>query len=315
MTKHELTQQIKQKALELGFTDVGIIPAQAFKDEEFNYLENWLKQGHHADMDWMTNNLDIRKNPTSDKLLPDAKSIVCLTINYFNENSPPEETALKIAKYARGKDYHKVIKKRLKQLLKEVQKLEPGINGRGLTDSAPMLERPLAVKSGLGWVGKNGNLISKRHGSFIFLAQLVLDTELDYDIPSTRFNHCGTCTRCIDSCPTDAIIRDATIDANKCIAYWTIENRTEDHFPEEIKHNLNGWIFGCDICQDVCPWNIKFAKPTRDDELKALPHNELVDKEAILNMREDEFSEIYQNSPVKRTGLNNLQRNIQEAQK
>ena len=307
----QLTTAIKAKALELGFDAVGIIPASALSESEKQPLRDWLAAGHQAEMQWMVNHLEKRLDPAS--LMENTQSIVCVAMNYYvpDEFNTDDPSVLKIAKYARGTDYHNVLKDRLKELLAFVQNIDPTIKGRALTDSAPIWERALASKAGIGWVGKNGNVLLKNKGSFYFLGELLLDVALESD-EAFNANHCGSCTRCIDACPTDAIVNDGVVDSRKCISYWTIEYKGEQ-FPKEISENLNGWIFGCDICQDVCPWNIKFAQPTPEAQFQPRPWNLTPQAEAILALDTETFREQHRKSPIKRTKLAGLQRNVREA--
>jgi len=304
--KTKLKNFIQQRALELGFAKVGITSAQPFDESIPARLNSWLSAGYQAEMQWMVTHLNLRLNPAS--LMENTQSIVCVAMNYHNEI---ETGDLKIAQYARGSDYHKVVKKKLKQLLKDIQAYAPGIKGRPLTDSAPILEKPLAVQAGLGWLSKNGNVILPEHGSFLFLGEILLDVDLEPDAPFET-DHCGQCTRCIDACPTDAIVQDGVVDANRCISYWTIEYKGE-RFPDNIRENLNGWIFGCDICQDVCPWNHKFATPTTEPDFQPRPWNITPNATEILNLTLDDFNTRYMSSPVKRAKLPGLQRNVREA--
>ena len=309
--KTALSAAIKAKARQLGFTAVGIIPASVLSQRDQHPLRDWLSKGYQAEMDWMANHLEKRLDPGS--LMDGTRSIVCVAMNYFNEDAYDREdtAALKIAKYARGTDYHYVVKDKLKLLLAAIQELAPNSKGRALTDSAPIWERALATKAGLGWVGKNGNLINSKHGSFLFLGELLLDIDLDCDTPM-HTQHCGTCTRCIDACPTEAIVQNSVIDSRKCISYWTIEYKGES-FPNAISNNLNGWLFGCYICQDVCPWNIKFAQPTAEPLFEPRPWNQTPLAPEILALDEETFRERYRKSPLKRTKLAGLKRNIAEA--
>lgn len=311
LDKTALTRWIRDKALALGFDQVGVISATAFSETEAAFLPHWLAQGYQADMQWMVTHLEKRLNPAS--LMERTRSIVCVAMNYYTpdayDDTDPE--ALKIAKYARGTDYHTVLKDRLKQLLAEIQQVSPDVQGRALTDSAPIVEKPLAAKAGLGWVGKNGNLILPGRGSWYFLGELLLDVELDYDVEAIA-HQCGRCRRCIDACPTGAIVEDGVVDANRCLSYWTIEYKGEA-FPQAITENLNGWIFGCDICQDVCPWNIRFATPTREEAFQPRPLNVRPDAQTLLALDEESFREAYRKSPVKRAKLAGLQRNVRHA--
>jgi epoxyqueuosine reductase len=307
----ELTRLLKEKALRLGFAKVGMIPAEPFRNGEAERLNAWLAQGFQAEMEWMVTHYDKRSDPAS--LMEGTRSILCVAMNYFtpDDYNPGDPKALKIAKYARGTDYHHVLKDRLKELLAFAQTLSPGLQGRALTDSAPIMEKPLAVKAGLGWMGKNGNVILPGQGSFFFLGELLLNVELAYDATPID-NHCGNCRRCIDACPTEAIVDAAVIDANRCISYWTIEYKGE-RFPDNIQNNLSGWIFGCDICQDVCPWNIKFAQPTPEPAFQPRPLNQTPDASVLLALDEDAFREHFRKSPIKRTKLAGLRRNLRMA--
>ena len=306
----DLTAFIKQTAIRLGFDKVGVIPAEPVSDETAAHLMTWLGLGYHAEMQWMAAHTEKRLNPAA--LMPNARSIVCVAMNYQPRKSPvPMSGQLKIARYARGSDYHDVLKKRLRQLLAEIRQIAPDVQGRAVTDSAPIMEKPLAVKAGLGWIGKNANLITRDRGSWVFLGELLLDIALDYD-RHTEPNHCGRCRRCIDACPTGAIVQDGVIDANRCIAYWTIESKQET-FPESISQHLNGWIFGCDICQEVCPWNVKFAKETDEPAFQPRTININPDADRLLNLTEEAFRTHYRKSPIKRTKRIGLQRNIRYA--
>jgi epoxyqueuosine reductase len=311
LSKTELTRLLKEKALQLGFAKVGIIPAEPFQQGEADYLSLWLEKGYQAEMAWMVTHYDKRRDPAS--LMEGTRSILCVAMNYYtqDEYNAADPTALKIAKYARGTDYHYVVKDRLKALLAYAQTLSPDCAGRALTDSAPIMEKPLAVKAGIGWQGKNGNVILPGQGSFFFLGELLLTVELDYDVTPVA-NHCGSCRQCIDACPTDAIVGEGVIDANRCISYWTIEYKGEQ-FPQVIQENLNGWIFGCDICQDVCPWNIRFAKPTEEPLFQPRPLNQKPDLDELMALDEEAFKEHYRKSPVKRPKIQGLRRNLNMA--
>lgn len=312
MHKTELTRRIKDEAQALGFEAVGILPAVVL-DEEAARLSTWLDKGFHADMDWMAAHREMRANPSL--LMPEAKSIVCVAMNYYTPDPDPFPVgSVKIAKYARGKDYHKLIRGRLVQLLKAIQALLPDqeVRGRAVTDSAPLMDRPLAIRAGLGWQGKNGNLIHPRLGSFLFLGELLLNIELESEATQPLTDHCGRCTRCLEACPTDAIPQPGVIDSNRCIAYWTIESDAEQ-FPADIAANLQSWAFGCDICQDVCPWNQKFAHPTQDPAFAPRPLTVAPVAEALLALDEATFTEAFANSPLQRTGLQNLHRNVRAA--
>lgn len=297
------TAFIKQTAVQLGFDHCGI--ARAVKlDEDAKKLERWLQKGMHGSMHYMEKYFDLRIDPT--RLVPGAKSVITLLKNYFPEKEHQTEGP-KISKYAYGKDYHEVIKKQLNEFLLLIKNKVGDIQGRGFVDSAPVLERSWAQRSGLGWVGKNGNLITKQSGSFFFIATLITDLELEYDDPFAK-DYCGTCTRCIDACPTDAILPEKVIDGSKCISYFTIELK-EMLIPSEMKGKFDNWLFGCDTCQDVCPWN-RFGKPTTEKEFRPLP--------AILNlstkewneMTEEGFKKLFKDSPIKRAKFSGIQRNL-----
>ena len=299
---------IKRSATDLGFDYCGISKA-VFLNEDARRLETWLQKGMHGNMQYMENHFDMRVDPV--KLVPGAKSVITLLLNYFPEKKQSPSLP-KISKYAYGEDYHDVIRDKLKMLI-ELIKLEVGeINGRGFVDSAPVLERTWAQKSGLGWIGKNGNLINKQQGSYFFIATLIIDLALEYEDAFAK-DYCGTCTKCIDSCPTDAILPDKVIDGSKCISYFTIELK-DALIPEKMKGQFDNWLFGCDVCQDVCPWN-RFAKPT--NEIKFTPIPEILnfstsDWEALS---EESFKIIFNNSPIKRTKYKGIKRNLQFIQK
>ncbi|MCD8528934.1 MAG: tRNA epoxyqueuosine(34) reductase QueG [Chitinophagales bacterium] len=295
------TEIVKETAKRFGFDEVGIsIPK--FLDEEAYKVEQWLKQGHHGEMDYMANHFDVRLDPT--KLLPGAKSIISLSYNYFPKQTQNPK-APKLAKYAYGKDYHKVIKKKLKQLVQELQEKIGNFHARIFTDSAPILERVWAEKSGLGWVGKNTLLLTKGKGSFFFLAEIVCDLELIPDGPVK--NYCGTCTKCIDACPTQALYAPYKMDASKCISYLTIELKNQ--IPEHFKGKMENWMYGCDICQDVCPIN---ARATPHQEEKFIAKNEVLDKtkQEWQEITEEIFDTLFEGSAVKRTKFEGLKRNI-----
>jgi epoxyqueuosine reductase len=294
---------VKQTAAALGFDYCGIAKAEKL-DDEARRLESWLNKGFNGNMAYMNNYFDLRVDPT--KLVPGAKSVITLLLNYF----PAEQqtaVAPRISKYAYGKDYHEVIREKLKNFLKTLQQNIGEINGRGFTDSAPVLERSWAVKSGLGWVGKNGNLISKKQGSFFFIATLITDLELEPDDPFVR-DYCGTCTKCIDSCPTEAILPNKVIDGSKCISYFTIELK-DMLIPDEMKGKFENNMFGCDICQDVCPWN-RFSKP--NNEIEFTPLNEVLyfSKNDWEELTEESFKIIFKKSPLKRSKFEGIKRNL-----
>ena len=298
------TLYIKKCALALGFESCGIAKAQKL-DDDARRLENWLNQGKHGTMQYMENHFDLRVDPT--KLVPGAKSVITLLLNYF----PSEQQDLQapsIAKYAYGNDYHEVIRTKLKILLEQIRSKIGEINGRGFVDSAPVLERTWATKSGLGWIGKNGNLINKRQGSFFFIATLIVDIKLDYDDAVAK-DYCGSCTRCIDTCPTGAILPGKVIDGSKCISYYTIELK-DQLMPGELKNDFNNWMFGCDVCQDVCPWN-RFSKPTNEIMFKPIPEILNLSTSQWEEMSEETFKIVFKNSPLKRSKFAGIKRNLQ----
>lgn len=300
--KEQYSKLIKTHAKRLGFDSCGIAKAD-FLEEEAPKLEQWLKNGFYGEMQYMKNHFDKRLDP---RLLVDgAKSVISLSYNYFPAEVQQNDT-YKIAKYAYGEDYHHIVKDKLFELLEVIRDEIGEINGRCFVDSAPVMERVWAERAGLGWAGKNSLLIQKRKGSFFFLAELIIDLELAYNYPF-KTDHCGNCTRCIDTCPTQAILPNNTIDAKKCISYLTIELR--DNIPEQFKYEMNDWVFGCDICQDVCPWN-KASKPHKEPFFN--PKEKLLDmnKNDWNELTEETFKKVFKKSAVKRTKYNGLIRNI-----
>jgi epoxyqueuosine reductase len=294
--------RIKQKAAALGFFSCGIAQA-GFLEEEAPRLEKWLNKGMHGEMAYMANHFDKRLDPT--KLVPGAKSVISLLYNYFPPAVQIDPEAPKISKYAYGRDYHKVLKKRLKPLMQFMQEEFGDIHMRCFVDSAPVLEKTWAQKAGLGWVGKNANLLSKQVGSFFFITEIITDLELKPDAPTT--DHCGTCRKCIDACPTDAIVEPYVVDGSRCISYFTIE--LKDAIPPGVEGKFENWAFGCDICQDVCPWN-RFSKPHSEPEFG--PNAQLLEmrRKDWVEMNELLFDELFQGSAVKRTKYEGLKRNI-----
>jgi epoxyqueuosine reductase len=298
-----LSRFIKTTAAQLGFASCGIAKAQRL-DDDARRLEKWLGSGMHGSMQYMEKYFDLRIDPT--QLVPGAQSVITLLLNYY-----PAETqntaAPKISKYAYGKDYHEVIREKLNTLLLLLKEQAGEVAGRGFVDSAPVLERTWAQRSGLGWVGKNGNLIHPKTGSFFFIATLITDLALEYD-PAFAHDHCGTCTRCIDACPTQAILPNKVVDGSKCISYFTIELK-ELLIPETEKGRLDNWAFGCDTCQDVCPWN-RFAKPHTEPAFTPLPEILHFDTGQWQALTEKAFKEIFRQSPVKRAKYGGLMRNL-----
>ncbi|MEO6133054.1 MAG: tRNA epoxyqueuosine(34) reductase QueG [Saprospiraceae bacterium] len=329
------TQKLKELASRLGFMGVGISKAERL-DEEAKQLEAWLKKGYHGEMGYMANHFDLRVDPT--KLVPGAKSVVSLIYNYFPEPLPlnplkgtlnfsnnsqlttddsqltlhdsqltTHNSQFKISKYAYGQDYHKVVRRKLKELVSELRTVVGDFKGRVFVDSAPVMERDWAKRSGQGWIGKNTLLIHPKKGSYFFLAELILDIELAYDHPIR--DHCGTCTKCIDACPTEAISPEGyVLDGSKCISYLTIELKS--NIPDEFKGKMDDWIFGCDICQEVCPWN-RFSKPHNEPAFQMDENVTGLKNEDWLEMTEEVFDKLFSKSPIKRTGFRGLKRNTQ----
>ena len=302
MNKANQSQFIKDEAKRLGFLSCGISKAE-FLEVEAPRLEKWLKNNAHGEMQYMENHFDKRLDPT--KLVEGSKSVISLLLNYYPQEEQTENS-FKLSKYAYGTDYHFVIKDKLKQLLHFIQDEIGEVGGRAFVDSAPVLDKAWAAKSGLGWIGKHSNLLTQQVGSFYFIAELIIDLELDYDTPTT--DHCGTCTACIDACPTQAITEPYVVDGSKCISYFTIE--LKENIPTDFKGQFDDWMFGCDVCQDVCPWN-KFSKSHSEPLFN--PHPELLEmtKKDWEEITEDTFNKVFQKSAVKRTKYSGLIRNIQ----
>ena len=303
MNKTQITTDLKVQALKLGFLNCGVSKAD-FLEEEAPRLERWLKNNHHGKMGYMERNFDKRLDPR--KLVPGAKSVISLTYSYHSKKEQSDPKVPKVAMYAYGKDYHQILKKKLRLLMEHLKKTVGDINGRVFVDSAPIMERQWAAKSGLGWIGKNTLLLNRKAGSYFFIAELIIDLDLEYDGPTT--DHCGTCTACIDACPTQAIYDPYKMDASKCISYLTIELR--DEIPQEFKSSMENWVFGCDICQQVCPWN-KFAQEHNEPEFEPdgqwFHFNESQWEEMTL----DVFNKVFKNSAVKRTKFKGLKRNLE----
>jgi len=299
--KEKHTQFIKSEALRLGFLSCGISKA-GFLEEEAPRLESWLKNKSQGEMSYMENHFDKRLNPIL--LVDGARSVISLLLNYYPSEIQIADT-YKISKYAYGQDYHYVIKEKLKELLDSIQTEIGEVYGRAFVDSAPVLDKAWAAKSGLGWIGKNSNLLTKSVGSFYFIAELIVDLDLEYD--SATSDHCGTCTACIDSCPTTAIIAPYVVDGSKCISYFTIE--LKNNIPQEVKGKFEEWAFGCDICQDVCPWN-RFSKAHEEPLFNPNPDLLSMTKKDWREISEEVFKEVFKNSAVKRTKLEGLKRNI-----
>ena len=301
-SKNHNTSLIKAEAKRLGFLSCGISKAQ-FLEAEAPRLEKWLKNNMHGEMQYMENHFDKRLDPT--KLVEDSKSVISLLLNYYPSQ---EQTAnsYKLSKYAFGTDYHFVIKDKLKSLLNFIQDEIGDVSGRAFVDSAPVLDKAWAAKSGLGWIGKHSNLLTQQVGSFYFIAELIIDLDLEYDLPTT--DHCGTCTACIDACPTQAIAEPYVVDGSKCISYFTIE--LKENIPTEFKGQFDDWMFGCDVCQDVCPWN-RFSKSHNEPLFNPNPELLSMTKKDWEEITEEVFKKIFKDSAVKRTKFSGLKRNIQ----
>ncbi len=294
-----------QKAKAVGFDLVGFASACELKNEIEN-LEGWLSRGYQAGMSYMERNIDKRRNVKN--ILPEAKSVISLAINYYTEKkySGGFQNG-KVSRYAWGVDYHLILWDKLSLLEKELKEIDPQFESKSYVDTGPAMDKVWAVKAGLGWLGKNTNVINKNFGSWIFLSTIITNYEFEYS--QTIPDFCGTCTACIDACPTDAIVSEYLVDANKCISYLTIENKNE--IPEKFKGKFENWIFGCDICQEVCPWNIKFSEVTQQKDFYPVQGNDELSLDEVLNMNEEEFKTRFERSPIKRTKLKGLKRNAE----
>ncbi len=299
--KEKYTQIIKAESKRLGFLSCGISKAE-FLELEAPRLENWLNQNMQGQMSYMENYFDKRLNPTL--LVDGAKSVISLLLNYYPAELQSQDS-YKISKYAYGQDYHHVIKEKLTELLHFIQTDIGEVSGRAFVDSAPVLDKAWAAKSGLGWIGKNSNLITQKVGSFYFIAELIIDLELEYDSPTT--DHCGSCTACLDACPTEAIVAPYVVDGSKCISYFTIE--LKDNLPQEMKGKFDDWMFGCDVCQDVCPWN-RFSKPHNEPLLRATPEILSYSKSDWEEITNETFQKVFKNSALKRTKYEGIKKNI-----
>jgi epoxyqueuosine reductase len=297
------TQQIKSFARNLGFDYCGIARAQRL-DDDARRLEQWLNKGLHGTMQYMENHFDLRIDPA--KLVPGARSVITLLLNYYPAQQQVAD-APRIAKYAYGKDYHEVIRAKLHALLALMNEHIGEVHGRGFVDSAPVLERSWAQRSGLGWIGKNGNLLNKQQGSFFFIATLITDMELDYDDPMAK-DYCGTCRKCIESCPTDAILENKVVDGSRCIAYFTIELK-EMLIPDNMQGRFENWLFGCDTCQDVCPWN-RFSSPSLVSDFTPVAEILNFTTKEWKSLTEESFRKIFRHSPLKRAKFQGIQRNL-----
>ncbi|MCK4661743.1 MAG: tRNA epoxyqueuosine(34) reductase QueG [Bacteroidales bacterium] len=301
--KLEYSNIIKTEAKRLGFVDCGISKVQYLKNEEI-YLKEWLDKDMHGEMKYMENHFEKRLDPS--KLVEGAKSIISVLFNYYSSENQKDTDAPKISKYAYGKDYHHIIKNKLNKLLHFINSNITKVNGRYFTDSAPVLERVWAKEAGLGWIGKNSLLINKKYGSFCFIGELIIDIELEYDKPIK--DYCGTCNKCVESCPVNAIIKPFVVDASKCISYFTIEKK--GNIPDNMKGKFNNWIFGCDICQNVCPWNKKLET---NYENAFIPKQEMLKmtKNDWYNLTQEKFNLLFKDSPIQRTKYSGLKRNIE----
>lgn len=298
------SQIIKTKAKELGFDSCGISKAD-FLEEEAKHLETWLKQNAHGEMSYMENYFDKRTDPR--KLVEGAKSIISLSLNYYNPEKQEDSEAPKISMYAYGKDYHDVIKDKLKRLVADLKSEIGDFQERHFTDSAPVMDKAWAKRSGIGWMGKNTNIIHPKAGSYFFLAEIICDLDLEYD--NAMKDYCGTCTQCIDACPTGAIIKPYVVDGSKCISYFTIELKDQMPIPDEFKGKMDHWMFGCDVCQEVCPWN-RFSKPHQTEEFTPTFSLLNMTKDNWQMLKEEEFNSLFKHSAVKRTKYKGLKRNI-----
>ncbi|HET6399920.1 MAG TPA: tRNA epoxyqueuosine(34) reductase QueG [Candidatus Kapabacteria bacterium] len=305
MNRREITKIIKRKAIEIGFTKAGVTTAEPF-DDAADRFSAWVAGGAHGLMKWMERDHDKRRDVRN--ILPDAKSILSLAVNYYSKDIESNRD-IKISRYAWGTDYHEVIPQMLRRLLDEIKQIVPSAEGRYYSDTGPLLEKAIAERAGVGWRGKHTNLITREQGSWVFLAEIILNIDLEPDLLAEDM--CGTCTRCIEACPTDALT-PYEIDATRCIAYLTIELKPEHEIPAELASKLDGWIYGCDICQDVCPWN-RFAEPSAIAEFA--PREEIVSltREQIETMAQEEYAERFYKSPMKRAKLAGLKRNIKAA--
>lgn len=307
MTKRELTNAIKEEAARLGFNGCGISAADALVDEA-DALKVWLDRGYNASMSWMHCYRDKRTDPR--KLVDNAASVISVIHSYYNEGEyNPDDEHGKISRYAWNKDYHKVLRKKLAALLKWLNEFTGPVTGRAFVDSAPVMDKVWAQRGGLGWIGKHSNVINRTLGSYFFIGELIVDVPLSYDTPET--DHCGSCTRCIDACPTDAITQPYVVDANKCISYLTIEHQGDD-VDADLKSSSGNWIFGCDICQEVCPWN-KFSVETTEPRFMPVDERPNTKLERWIELSEEDFHAYFAGSPVRRAGYDGFQRNVRTA--
>ncbi|MDX6272590.1 MAG: epoxyqueuosine reductase [Acidobacteriota bacterium] len=305
-----LTARIKERALALGFHKVGVVPAAPLTDERAR-LEEWLRRGYHGEMSWMARDAERRTDPRL--VMEDARSVVVVALNYFTPHEHADDPAAgKISRYAWGDDYHDVVGGKLKELLAWIKAECPAAEGKACVDIQPLMDKAWAVRAGLGWIGKHTNLITRDYGSWVFLGELLLNLELDYDTTASE-DHCGTCTLCIEACPTGAITEPYLVDSNRCISYATIELRAPE-IPAPIADNLEGWLYGCDICQDVCPWN-RFEQPTAETRFEPRDGQVSADLAALLELSPDAYAARFRRSAIKRAKLAGLQRNARALKK
>ncbi len=305
-----LSEEIKQKALETGFHKVGIVRAEPLV-KEANHLREWLAENYHGEMLWMEREPEKRVDPNL--LFAEAKSIIVVAHNYFTPHQHEENPAKgKVSRYAWGDDYHDVLKEKLREIAAFIKSIDATVEAKICVDTAPIMDKAWAVRAGLGWIGKHSNLITKDYGSWVFLGEILLNLELEYDAEVIE-DHCGTCTACLEACPTQAIVEPYTVDSRKCLSYTTIELRAPD-FPETIVKDLSGWLYGCDICQDVCPWN-RFEKPTDEQRFAPREGNITADLDEILSLSPEKYAEKFRRSAMKRTKLGGLQRNARALKK
>lgn len=306
--RRDRSERIRRKALELGFDACGFVPVLPAPEEERRRLLEWLMEGRHAGMEYMARNTDLRLDPA--RLVPGSKSIVVALLNYAPRHDPYEGRAVpRLSRYAWGRDYHKVMRGKLKTLLSWIDREIAPVRGRVFVDSAPLLERSLAQRAGLGWIGRNGLLITRK-GSWFFIGELVIDMELAYDHQEVK-DRCGTCTRCVEACPTQAILPGRTLDARRCISYWTVEYKGE-HFPDETPQHFSGYAFGCDICQEVCPWNRR-AEPHHTPDFDPDERRMSLTHEEWYKMDEETFHDLFAGTPLMRTGLQGMKRNVERS--
>ena len=298
------SEKIKQKAIEIGFSKIGIVPAELLLDEG-THLKDWLGNGFHGEMAWLAHEPEKRSDPRL--LFPEARSVIVLALNYYtNHEHSSERNKGKISRYAWGDDYHDIVREKLSLLLDWIKSEDPSATGKVCVDTAPMMDKAWAVRAGLGWLGKHTNLITTDLGSWVFIGEILLNLELDYDAVVVE-DHCGTCTACLDACPTGAIVEPYVVDSQKCISYATIELR-DDTLPADITANLEGWLYGCDICQDVCPWN-RFEKPTVEKRFEPRNGETSIKLDEVLSLTPDSYAERFRRTAIKRAKLPGLKRN------